>query len=32
MGLNMSGLQDIPVDAKIGNIIVYCMGGGCLAE
>lgn len=32
MGLIMSGLENIPVDVKIGNIIVYCMGGGCLAE
>lgn len=32
MGLSMSSLGNIPVDVKIGHIVVYCVGGGCLAE
>ena len=32
MGLSMSALGSIPVDIKIGNIIIYCVGGGCLSE
>lgn len=28
----MSGLGNIPLDFKIANIIVYCIGGGCLSE
>lgn len=32
MGLIMSSLGNIPMDVKIGQIIVYCVGGGCLAE
>ena len=28
----MSGLGSIPLDFKIANIIVYCIGGGCLSE
>lgn len=33
MGLSMSSLEgSIPVDARIGSIIVHCLGGGCLAE
>ena len=31
MGLSMSALGNIPADVKISNIIVYCVGGGCLS-
>lgn len=32
LGLSMSSIGDIPLDLKIANIIVYCVGGGCLSE
>jgi len=32
LGLSLSGLGEIPNDVKIGNIIVYCVGGACLSE
>lgn len=32
LGMSMSGLGNIPLDFKIANIIVYCIGGGCLSE
>jgi len=32
MGLSISSLSDFPADTKIGNIIVYCVGGACLNE
>jgi hypothetical protein len=31
LGLSVYGLTDVPADAKIANIIVYCIGGGCLS-
>ena len=32
MGLSMCSLGNMPVDFRIGNIIIYCVGGGCLSE
>jgi hypothetical protein len=31
MGLSVSSLGSIPVDLKIGSIVIYCVGGGCLS-
>lgn len=32
LGLSTLSFGDIPNDVKIANIIVYCVGGGCLSE
>lgn len=32
LGLSISGLAEVPPDARIANIIVYVIGGGCLSE
>lgn len=32
LGLSTLSLGDVPSDVKIANIIVYCVGGGCMSE
>jgi hypothetical protein len=32
LGLTVTGLSEVPPEAKIANIIVYVIGGGCLSE
>ena len=32
LGLTLGGLSEVPAEAKIANIIVYVIGGGCLSE